>query len=100
MTALVGVEPHHLRTHLLISASHLTKETAEVLDGGAEDLGSVVVSSFDGGWFVSADEAIMQFDEIPADLARIIDLGHRNGCLWIILDDGAPLVGGLDSYTW
>lgn len=84
---------------LTISTAHITKETAEWLD--EKDI-LIVYKKSDYGWFilVSDWDDVVETEEIPEDLRKILRFADDLDCRWLCLDCDGDILSYLDVYNW
>lgn len=100
---LVTIEPL-----LVLSSAHVTEATAKRL--AADDITTVSVRPFgDDGWlvYVPTDKSIwadleagVEEDEVPQELLTVLKFAHELKCVWVLLDNAALEVSGLQSFDW
>lgn len=86
---------------LTISTSHISNETAKLLD--ESDLGIVVFNKGEYGWFIwlSDKKEYYENEKIPTDLFKIMDYTkHIVGCEWLCLDVDGEILDVLNTYEW
>ena len=71
---------------LTLSTAHIKPETAKWLDKANSC--SPVYKKDEFGWFIFIDYS-EKHDNIPKDLAKVIDFAKKNGCSWLCLDRDA-----------
>lgn len=80
---------------LELSTSHVTRETAWVLDTG-----KWCYVKGDYGWFVHVPDPSDESEAMPDDLRWILAYAREVGCHWIMFDRDADPIDELPSYDW
>ena len=81
---------------LTISTSHITEETAAVL----ENMELVVYKKGNCGWFIYVDSANAIMDTIPNDLKECLGFAKSLRCNILCLDSDGPIVENMGVYSW
>lgn len=85
---------------LVLSTSHLTKATADLLTSGADGL-PVFFDKGEYGWWVHVPERTKDLrDECPEDLRKVIIYAHRLDCCWVCLDRDGDANPNLPTWEW
>ena len=82
---------------LVLSTSHVSKETAKLLD--RDNVGVVVYPKSEYGWFIVATDWD-EHENIPDDLQKCLELTEQLGCDWLCLDCDGKCVPELLTYKW
>lgn len=86
---------------LTISTSHVTEETAMLLnDGQIKNL--IIFDKGDVGWFIFIDDGLEPElkKDLPKDLLDCFECALMFGCDWLCLDRDADTVSALALYDW
>lgn len=85
---------------LVLSTSHLTKATADLLTSGADGL-PVFFDKGEYGWWVHVPERTIDIPEAcPADLRVLIWRAHQLDCHWVCLDRDGSVNSNLPTWEW
>jgi len=93
---------------LVLSTAHVTGITAQKLTEDTITLVSVRPFG-DDGWlvYVPTDKSIwadleagVEEDEVPQELLTVLKFAHELKCVWVLLDNAALEVSGLQSFDW
>lgn len=89
------------RKILVLSTSHVTEETKDLLDSDLPlDQWPVSGGPYgDYGWFMYAHED-PDDEKIPAELRVVFAFARANGCDNVLFDCDADQVDGLPTYDW
>lgn len=91
---------------MVLSTAHIKKETADLLE---EDNIGLIVISRETGYLIhtvslpmtdSVSEDLLNNSRYPNDLAACIQLAHKNGCDWLLLDCDGPIESDIPFYDW
>jgi hypothetical protein len=90
------------REILVLSTGHITKATAELLDGlPANQYPSTGGPYGDYGYFLYAYDADHEYDDtMPDDLKAVLTFARAHGCVNVLLDCDADTVDGLPVFDW
>jgi hypothetical protein len=96
-----GRKALEINKELVVSTSHVTKQTMDWL-GGAEVSG---YEAFDlpGGDKVEYGHLVYTETDpysLPPDLRAMVDLANANECKWLRLDCDGFTVDGFPTYDW
>jgi len=96
--------PYEIELTLVLSTTHLSEATADLLDGWASETAEnrpLGASDTDYGWLVQTRP--IERDEragIPDDLSAALALGRSRGCQHILFDRDASPVDQLATFDW
>lgn len=94
---------NEVRTFVVVSTAHLTRQTARFLDDTpAREWPCTGGPYGDYGWFVYAHEenGESSSDCIPDDLFGVMTWGRNRGFHYILFDCDGDLVADLPNYDW
>lgn len=78
--------------YLNLSTAHLSDATKSILEKQPEQIDIPVYPKGDYGWFIYVTHGLINWDNIPADLAACMTLAAKNNCDIICFDsDVTPL---------
>jgi hypothetical protein len=102
------------RKFLDLSTAHVSVETrdwlnaqglvAALAESGDDPTPAIPIARHAYGWFVYADEEVMQSDKpplgIPADLWICMKIARVHDCEYILFDADAGKIEGLPTFDW
>lgn len=78
---------------LCLSTSHITKQTAELLEADALDI--MIIGAFVGGFMLWSDYGD---EKIPDDLRIVLDLAQKMECRFVYFDWDEDEIPELPTY--
>lgn len=90
--------------YCVVSTSHLTASTAELLDLWATwppDDRPLDIAAAVHGWFVPTRPTVKEISErLPEDLRALISFGHDRGFSYVLIDCDGDTVDELEVRSW
>lgn len=83
---------------LNISTGHVSKETADLLNGNKLD--DVWTIPHEYGWIVFVSEYVEKEPVPQADMQQVLVFARKHGCDYIKFDCDASLIDELPKYSW
>lgn len=88
-----------IRKALCLSTSHVTRETAALLDSNeARQFKRIIGGDYDNaGWFIYCSQ---EQGDIPDDLFRVMQFALQHDCQHLLFDRDADLIAELPWWEW
>lgn len=90
---------------LTLSTAHIKESTNNWLENEPQYLSPLVAYKKDEySWFIYMSSEIIalteECEQLPDDLAAILNLARENNCDWMCLDCDGEILEGLPVYDW